>query len=132
MDLWTNVTEGIASRLHGPLKFRLIVQPTMALVIAIRAGLKDAREGRPVFFWAALTHKAERGAMLRDTWKHISRLFVIAVAMDLIYQLVVHARFSLLDSLFVAALLAVVPYVIARGMANRIARRVETGNRPPR
>lgn len=132
MDLLTSVTDGIATRLHGPLKFRLLLQPTMAALIAIRAGLKDAREGRPVFFWAALTDAAERGEMLREGWKHIAKLFVIAAIMDAIYQVIVHSRLSITDSLLVAVLLAVVPYLIVRGLTNRIARLGKSAPPPPR
>jgi hypothetical protein len=132
MDLWTSVTDGIATRLHGPLKFRLLLQPTMAALIAIRAGLKDAREGRPVYFWAALTNVAERGEMIREGWKQIAKLFVIAAIMDAIYQIVVHSRLSIADALLVAVLLAVLPYLILRGLTNRIARLGKAAPTPPR
>ena len=33
---------------RGPMTFRLILQPTLASILAIRAGLKDARESRPL------------------------------------------------------------------------------------
>ena len=38
--------EGLMARVGGPMTFRLILQPTMAALLALRAGLKDAREGR--------------------------------------------------------------------------------------
>ena len=36
----------LIDRLHGPLTFRLILQPLSAALIACRAGLRDARAGR--------------------------------------------------------------------------------------
>jgi len=39
--------ENLAGRLSGPMNFRLVIQPTVAGILAIRAGLKDARGGRP-------------------------------------------------------------------------------------
>ena len=34
------------------MKFRFILQPSMAAIAAIRDGLKDARTGRSPYFWA--------------------------------------------------------------------------------
>ena len=41
----------LIARDSGPLHVRLLLQPLVASILAIRSGLKDAREGRPVFFW---------------------------------------------------------------------------------
>ena len=49
--IWTN----LIGRIGGPLTFRLIVQPAVAAIFAIRAGLRDAREGRAPYGWAVLT-----------------------------------------------------------------------------
>ena len=62
--MWTN----FGGRICGPMTFRLILQPAMAALLAVRAGLKDAREGRPAYFWAALTDEGQRGALLQEGW----------------------------------------------------------------
>ena len=62
--MWTN----FGARIGGPMTFRLILQPAMAALLAVRAGLKDAREGRPAYFWAALTDEGQRGALLQEGW----------------------------------------------------------------
>ncbi len=51
----------------GPLKFRFVVQPLVAAVLALRAGIRDAREGRAPFLWALLTQdrRAHHGARPR-------------------------------------------------------------------
>jgi hypothetical protein len=46
-DILARVWENLVGRVGGPLTFRLILQPTMAAILAIRAGLKDARGSRP-------------------------------------------------------------------------------------
>jgi len=48
---WAN----LSGRIGGPLTFRLIVQPTVAAIFAIRAGVKDFREGRVPYGWAILS-----------------------------------------------------------------------------
>ena len=39
-----------AARIGGPLTFRLLIQPVVAVFLGIRSGLKDAKEGRPGLF----------------------------------------------------------------------------------
>jgi hypothetical protein len=61
--------ENLIGRSDGPMTFRIIVQPTVAIVWAIRSGLKDAREGRPPFLWTILTNPGQRHELLRHGWK---------------------------------------------------------------
>lgn len=115
--------EGLMDRIGGPMTFRLILQPLMATLLAVRAGLKDAREGRPPYLWTLLTDSSQRVDLLREGWRSIARVFVLAVLMDLIYEYVVDRLFYPLETLMVAFTLAVVPYLVLRGPVNRIARR---------
>jgi hypothetical protein len=115
--------EGLAARVGGPMTFRLILQPLMATLLALRAGLKDAREDRPPYFWTVLTEPAQRAELLREGWKSIARVFFLAIIMDVIYQWIMQHWLYPLETMVVAILLAVVPYVLIRGPVNRIARR---------
>ena len=117
--LWDN----LIGRISGPLNFRLIIQPAVATFIAIRAGLNDAREGRPAFFWAALSDRAYRPELLQQGRKDVGKVFILAAALDSVYQLIVHRGVYVLELLIVATVLAIVPYVLIRGPVNRIARR---------
>jgi hypothetical protein len=115
--------EGLVGRIGGPMTFRLILQPLMATLLAVRAGLKDAREDRPPYFWTLLTDPSQRVDLLREGWRSIARVFVLAVVMDLIYEWVMGRWFYPLETLTVAIALAVVPYLVLRGPINRLARR---------
>jgi hypothetical protein len=115
--------EGLLSRVGGPMTFRLILQPLMATVLAVRAGLKDAHEGRPPYLWTLLTEPGQRVDLLREGWRSIARVFILAMVVDLIYEWVVGRLFYPLETLIVAIVLAVVPYLVLRGPVNRIARR---------
>lgn len=110
-------------REHGPLAFRMILQPTVAAALAIRSGLRDARAGTRPFAASFATEPAQRRQLIRGLWEDIGRLFLIAVAVDVIYQIIVFRTVHPLQALVVAALLALPTYVIARGLTNRIARR---------
>jgi len=109
-------------RVGGPMTFRIILQPTMAAILAVRAGIKDAREGQPPYFWTILTDNSQRANLLRHGWRAVGRVFILAVLMDVIYQLVVLHWIHPLELLIVAIALAVVPYLLIRGPVNRIVR----------
>ncbi len=120
--------ENLIGRVGGPLTFRLMLQPIMAAILAVRAGLKDAREGNPPYSWAILTDPVARGKLLREGWQAVAKVFVVAVIMDIIYQVIVHQWFYPLETLIVGAILALLPYLLVRGPVNRIARRLRRGN----
>jgi hypothetical protein len=103
--------------------FRLILQPIMATIFAVRSGLRDAREGKPPYFWALFTHPEERRQLLRDGWKSVGRIFILAIIIDAVYQFLVFRWFYPGEALIVAFVLAIVPYVMIRGPVNRIAQR---------
>ncbi len=121
--LFQRVATDISEGLHGPLKFRLIVQPTVAAILAIRAGLRDAREGRAPFTWALALDRGHRKEHLRRGWGDVGKVFVAATVVDVIYQFVVSRMVHPLQALVVAAILALVPYLLLTGPINRLARR---------
>jgi len=122
-DLLTRIFENLIDRVSGPMKFRLILQPLMAIIFAVRSGLKDAKGGRPAYFWALFTDSAHRRDMVRDGWKSVGRVFILAIVIDVIYQLIVFRWVYPVEALLVAAILAFIPYLLIRGLVNRIARR---------
>ncbi len=94
-DFLAHVWDAIVSRLHGPLKFRFILQPLLAAIFAVRAGRADARNGRPPFLWSVFTNPVGRTELLKDGWKDIAKIFVMASVMDLVYQFIVHSTDSI-------------------------------------
>jgi hypothetical protein len=121
-ELLTRMWNDLIGRIGGPMSFRLLLQPTMAMIFAIRDGLKDAREGRPAYFYSLFTDPENRRSRLRDAFKAVSRVFAFAIIMDLIYQVIVLRWFYPLEALIVAFVLAFLPYILLRGPVNRIAR----------
>ena len=113
----------VGERFSGPMNFRLLLQPLVAMVLAVRAGLSDAREGRPAYFWTLLSDSSQRRDLLREGWKSIAKVFIMAVIIDLVYQYLVDGWVRILEALGIAAILAIVPYILLRGPVNRIATR---------
>ena len=118
------VLTGLSDRVGGPMTFRIILQPLMAGLLAVRAGLRDAREGRPPYFWTLLTDSTQRAALLRDGWRAVARVFVLAIVMDVIYQLIARRWIYPGETVVVAIVLAVIPYLLLRGPINRLVRRL--------
>jgi hypothetical protein len=119
----TQAWQEIAARPEGPMAFRFYLQPAMALFFATRDGLKDARNNRPAYFWALFTHSGNRRELLRDGWKSVGKVFVVAIVIDVIYEFAVLHGFRPVQTVFVASLLALLPYVTFRGPINRAAKR---------
>ena len=61
--------------------------------------------------------------MLKDGWKSVSKLFILALLLDVIYQIIEQRFVYVGEAVLVAVTLAMVPYLIVRGPVNRIASR---------
>jgi hypothetical protein len=122
-DMWARFIHDLISRVTGPMKFRLVLQPAMAVIFAIRSGMKDARAGNPPYFWSLLSNPAQRTAMLKDGWKSVGKVFILAIVLDVVYQIIEQHFVYPGEALIVALILAIVPYLLLRGLVTRLARR---------
>jgi hypothetical protein len=122
-DIWMRFVENLADRVSGPMKFRLLLQPLMAVIFAVMSGLKDAKAGKPPYFWALLTDPSHRREMIRDGWKSVGKVFVLALILDVVYQVIVLRFVYPGEAIVVALVLAIVPYLIVRGLVTRLARK---------
>ncbi len=119
-DIVTRIFENLMGRVVGPMHFRLLLQPTMAVIFAVLDGRKDARAGSAPYFWALFTDPAHRRDLLRTGWKSVGKIFIVALVLDAIYQFRVLHFFYAGEALLVALILAIVPYVVLRGPVNRL------------
>ncbi|MFO1144793.1 MAG: hypothetical protein U1E59_20930 [Amaricoccus sp.] len=117
----------LVGREHGPLAFRMVLQPLVAAALAVRAGLRDARTGERPFGWTVATNSSRRGELVRQGWKDVGRLFFVAVVVDAIYQVIVFRTIYPIQALIVASLLAFPSYVVVRGLTDRLARHLGQG-----
>jgi hypothetical protein len=121
-DIWLRFYGDMLDRISGPLHLRLLIQPTMAIILATIAGRRDAREGKPPYFWALFSDPLHRQEMLRDGWKSVGKLFVVALLLDCIYQYVATGFVWPGEAVFVALVLAILPYLLLRGLVTRLLR----------
>ena len=101
---------------------RLIVQPIMATFFAARDGIRDAKRKRPPYGWSLLFEWEHRRHRIRDGWKSIRKVFAAAFLVDVIYQVIELQWIFMGEALLMAEVLALVPYALLSGPANRIAR----------
>jgi hypothetical protein len=111
-DLWSRIGTNLIDRVSGPMKFRVVLQPCMAAFFAIRSGLADARAGNPPYFWALLSDPAQRDAMIKDGWKSVGRVFLLALVLDVVYQIFILRFVYAGEVIIVAFILAIIPYLI--------------------
>ena len=123
MTAFARVFTDLVGRVEGPMKLRLIIQPLVACVFAVRAGLRDAREGRSPYFWALAFNEGHRRELLGQGWKDIAKVFVAAVILDVIYQFIALHTVYLGEAIVVAILLAILPYLLVRAAVTRLVGR---------
>jgi hypothetical protein len=115
--IWQNLLD----RPSGPMTFRFFLQPIMAGIAAGVAGVKDARRGRSPYLWTILTHPEKAGGRLHEGLIATSRVILLGLVMDVIYQLTVFETFHPGEAAIISILLAFVPYLLLRGPITRVA-----------
>jgi len=115
--------ENLLARPSQSLSLRFLLQPLVSTVLAIRDGVKDARYGRSPYFWTVVSNSAHRSARLREGIAATGKIFLIAIALDLAYQIIELPAFYPGEALVIATVLAFIPYLLVRGPATRLARR---------
>jgi hypothetical protein len=110
-------------RPDGPFVFRFVLQPIMATLAAVRDGLHDARTGRSPFLWTVLNDPAQRRGRLDEALIATSRIVLLGLAIDVVYQFIEFDSFHPAESVLIALLLAFLPYLLLRGVVARIASR---------
>lgn len=122
LDTQQRFWSDIFDRFGGPMTFRVFLQPIMAGVAALHDGMKDAREGHKSFFWTAWRHPSQQTGRLREGLISVARVMLLAICIDVIYQLRELDDFYPAEAVIIAVLLAVIPYFIFRWIVEHVAR----------
>jgi hypothetical protein len=119
---FNRVWDDLFGRIVGPLHLRVILQPVMASVLAIRAGLRKGREMKSSHCALAF-HSDGRSNLLWSGMKDIAGVLVFALVLDVIYQLFVLHTVYLGEAIFVAIMLAIIPYLLVRTLVTWLIRK---------
>ena len=86
VPIFLRIWHDLIERTDARMRFRFILQPLMAAIIAIRDGLNDARTGRSPYFWTMLDNPCERTRRLNEGLNETARIILLGLVMDAIYQ----------------------------------------------
>ena len=115
--------DDLIGRTDGIMNLRLLLQPCIAIIFAIRSGLKDAKLGASALVLNYAKNTENRKLLLRQVWSDIGKVFIMALVLDIVYQLIALKKLYPVEALIAAFLLAVVPYIICRALTTRIINR---------
>jgi hypothetical protein len=136
-EVFIRAFDNLMNRDSGPFHLRLYLQPLMATILAIRVGWSDAWQGRAILLRTLMREPARTAAMTRNLWKIAGKVFLVAVVLDVAYQLIVFQWIYPVETLIVATVLALVPCMIVRAIGNQIVTAIrqrrlkDEGRRPP-
>jgi len=120
----------ISELFSGPGTFRFVIQPIFAVLLGARDGRNDAKSVTPPYLHRLLFKSGDRTDSLKVGLRAIALPLIIAVALDSILQVYIFDVWRLQWALIVGLCLVGIPYVLARGITNRImsARREKAAN----
>jgi hypothetical protein len=106
----------------GPGHLRFFIQPALAALLGVRDGVRDARHGRLPFLIALVTERRHRRRRLLEALRTLALAFSIAFVVDVIFQHIIHERVRLGAAVGYVEIFVALPYLIVRGLSNRIYR----------
>lgn len=110
------------ARLTGPGKLRFIIQPTVAIILGARHGVKDAHTHLGPFLEMLSLDATHRMHVIRTAVADVRDLVAIAILLDLIVQAVIFHNIHPGAALILGPVLIAIPYALAREFANRMVR----------
>lgn len=123
----TEFFDDLPRRLTGPGKFRFVLQPLIASTIGVRAGLADARAGRPPYLWAVLFGPGERRELVRSGLRSVVNVLLMGILLDCVAQWLILGACYPGAALVVGPVLILAPYSLSRAITGRLGRGGDPG-----
>jgi hypothetical protein len=114
--------EDLPRRLSGPGRLRFVFQPLVAIVLGGRAGVSDARAGRPPFLLAVIAHRHQRRQMVAEGFRELTNIVLVGILLDSVSQWLILGVAHPGAAVVVGPVLITLPYAISRALTNRVAR----------
>ena len=111
------------ARTTGPMWFRLILQPAVAVFFGVRAGLRNARRDASESQPAHALDPTYRRALFRQALHDVGLMLIAGVGLDAIFQLIALRTFYPAEALLVGFLLVALPYQMIRTVVAWLASR---------
>jgi len=123
--------EDLVARVTGPMSFRFILQPAIAVALGIRDGLMDAKAGLPPFIYDLVFKPKDRERQLKSALHRLLTPIILATILDAIAQYLISKQIRPLMALLVGTFVMGLPYAVARAITNRIASRLRSAPGSP-
>jgi hypothetical protein len=122
VGFWEGIARDLTGRglLGGRFQIRLILQPLVAMLLGARFGVRDAKHGKRTFFLSVVSGGRERWAILRQGLRDAIVPLCVALVLDGVLQELILGRVRPGAAVVVGLLLVFLPFVLLRGLANRI------------
>ncbi len=122
--------DGIIRDLSGAGRFRLILQPLMAMFVGLKLGIGDAKAGHAPFLLRLFTTSHGRWELLKQSLSDLAIPLIVAFVVDAILQKITLGYFRPLAAVVVGGILVWIPYTVARAVSNRIAKHTKLPSKP--
>lgn len=119
----------LVARFTGPMSFRFILQPVVAVILGIRDGGRDVKAGASPYALDFFTHPEHRRDLLKNAGTTILIPIIVGIVLDAIVQFMIFKAFFPIQSIIVGSLLLGIPYILFRGLTNRFISRKNRGNK---
>src|SRR5947208_13316405 len=110
VEFWQTIGDSLA----GKAKFRLILQPAMAILLGFRLGIADAKDGRMPFIRRLATSSGERWKVFKHSFREALLPLALALIVDAIVQYLLLHSIRPVAALVVGLLLVWLPFVVLR------------------
>ena len=123
--------DGIVDVASGKGQLRLVLQPLIAIILGVRLGIADAKEGKAPFLMRLFKTSKHRAKLAREAAADVIIPFTVAVVIDGILQYYALGYVRPAAAIVMGALLIWLPFSISRALTNRIYRRTGRGHARP-
>jgi hypothetical protein len=126
INYFFEIWESMLMRTKDFLQLRLLFGPLQSILLATLIAKRDAKKQYPPYIWRFLATSKQRRAISRNAWINAGKIFVLAVSIDIIYQLTeiimfdAKMTFNALEAALVGLLLTIIPYILMRGPVQRV------------
>jgi hypothetical protein len=120
MNSSLDTTQRLIAQLTGPMHVRFILQPALAIILGIRDGIHDAKEGKPAFLWDLLTNTAGCKGQLKSAVRRLLIPLIVAIVLEAIAQHLLFDQVRILRAVVLGVTIIGLPYSLARGVTNRM------------
>ncbi|MDH3710184.1 MAG: hypothetical protein OER04_09875 [Cyclobacteriaceae bacterium] len=118
------VSEKLVERFTGPFHLRFILQPLMAIIFGIKDGRMDASLKKPPYILNIILGKERRRDILKHGLRSIAKVLAMGIVLDAIVQIYLFHGLFIMGAVMVGAVLIALPYALARGISNRLSKRL--------